>query len=163
MNVATVVAATNPLGSDPGLSVNQYIKEVYHVTGIELVTDAGLDPFFYWEDDSTKAWTDRLKDKGARIKVSYINGGTKEFSVEEALKMNPVWYNEAPVYSTIDIPFGVKGVQASATSSSTYPTGLPHARNRDPKITLNYRGGTTSSYGARVYQAFGPYHNTERR
>ena len=131
---------------DPGLTVKHPYEAIWHVKSIKLVEDPGLDPYFYWESDAGTDWVKKLVKKGAEIEVTYTEGApaTKKFTVEAATQMNAVWVNHAPGQTTIEIPFGVKGIQASSLPTTAYPLGLPHARNRDPKITVYYRGQETT-------------------
>jgi len=139
-------APTATLTFDAGITMKHPYEEVWHVRSVKLVDEPGLDyfKFFYWDDDGAKAWTDRLIAKDASIVVTYTNDATKTFKVDAATRMNDVWYNEVPGFAEVGkyTPFAVKGVQASSPASATYPNGSPHARNRDPRVTLYYRGAT---------------------
>ena len=141
---ASTLAALPGKTVDPGLTVKHPYEEIWHVKSIKLVEDPGLDYYFYWESDESEDWVARLIEHGAEIEVTYTEGApaTKKFSVEAATQMNPVWYNPAPGETKIEKPFSVKGIQASSLPTTTYPNGLPHGRNRDPKVTVYYRGQT---------------------
>ena len=129
---------------DPALTAPHMYEQVYHVKSIEIISGDELKPFFYWYDDGTEAWIDRLIKANTKLRVNYTDGAPKEFTVQEATWMNDVWYNRAPEWVSVFTPFGVKGIKDSSVATNTYPDGLPHSRNRKPLITLNYRGGTTT-------------------
>jgi len=129
---------------DPALTVKHPYDAVYHVKSIELV-DADslkLPNFYFWMDDSPEAWVKTLTEAKARIKVTYYTDAdapseTKEFSVEEAYRMNNVWANYLGwVEEDYFEPFGVQGIQMTQ-GAETVNT------RKETAITLNYRGQTT--------------------
>jgi len=132
------------VSADPGIYKSKSIEKMYHVkkNGIELL-DTTLDDFFYWEDDTSQAWTNRLIAKNAKVRITYSNESTKEFTVEHAVNNNKIWHNPAGANSQFqEEPFGVYGISETAQRTSTTGSGLlAHARNRDPKIRIDYRGG----------------------
>jgi len=77
---------------DYGVAAISPLDEIWHVTGLELEKEPELDPFFYWQEDTSAKWLERVRDT-ARIKVTYSNGGTKSFSIPEAVYQNTVWLN----------------------------------------------------------------------
>jgi len=128
-------------GVDPALTASHPFTKVHTVIpyGVELLpADLTLDPFFYWDSDSGTSWVDRLIAKKASIRVTYSDEKTNEMTVEEAVRMNAVWRNLSPGQSKYEVPFGVLGIYETGGSQYT------HAKNKDPKITIDYRGGVTT-------------------
>jgi hypothetical protein len=128
--------------TDPGLTIRHTYDELYIVRSIKVTTDAELDPFFYWMDDDADSWLTRLEKSKAMVEVSYSGGADpKTKSVKDWAELNAIWLN--PIFdpdggTVIDpdaVPFAVKGVQESSPSRI-----LAHGRNREPKITISYRG-----------------------
>jgi hypothetical protein len=133
---------TKAVTTDPGLTIRHTYEELYIVRSINVTTDAELDYFFYWMDDDADSWLTRLEKSKARVTVNYSGGAApKEKSVKEWAELNAIWLN--PIFdpdggTVIDpdaVPFAVKGVMESSPSRT-----LAHGRNRDPKITISYRG-----------------------
>ena len=117
-----------------GVSVSTPLTEVWHVTKLEVVPEPDLW-LFYWQADDNAFWTEKLID--ANLHVTYSNGGTKDFSVKDALRMNEIWYNANPS-GDVDIPFDVVGVWDSRA-----PTVTSYAKDTNSKISLYYRGVRT--------------------
>jgi len=148
-------------GPDAGLTVSHQFNEVYHVTSIELDPAPALDPFFYWDDDPDgvtdtngvyTAWAKRLIDKGAGIKVTYTNGTTRNFTVEDAIKNNVVWYNDTP-YDGWKQPFDILGVWGNSPKKGNPAQPTPYNKIAEPKIKIYYRGATTE-YSVPVFTKF---------
>jgi len=111
------------------------------VQSIELVGEPDLGDFYYWNDDSSEAWIQKLIAAEAKIKVTYTPGnpGPREHLVKDAVAMNDVWENYLGWYEPGKFQaFGVKGIKETQGLS----TGLVNARLKT-NILLNYRGATT--------------------
>jgi len=144
------IAFSTPIATsriDPALMAKHPYEAVFHVKSLELANEVKLDDFIYFDDDEpdgdgVSPWIQRLIDAGARLKVTYYTDGsapdTKEFSVEDAVRMNKVWENYLGWYEEgYYKAFGVKGIRATqgredGTVNTRVKTG----------IKLNYRGAT---------------------
>ena len=146
------VRKDNPI--DPGLTIRHTYEDVYIVESIKVTTELELEPFYYWQEDTAAAWLERLVAAKGKITVNYkgLTGtpAPKEFTPQQLSEQNRVWYNTlfGTDYPTNDIdssltpddamkskePFAVMAIQESD------PTHRAHAKNRDPMITIKYRG-----------------------
>ena len=139
-----------PLGTDwwP-ITATQPLKEVYHVKALEVV-DAPDIKFFYFEDETngkglgtdgeTEFWVARAGD--VKLKMTYSNGVSKEFTVAQGYRMNEVWWNppfNPPGAHDWLPPIAIRGIQSNATAPLV-TSSVNYARNRTPKITIYYRG-----------------------
>jgi len=133
----------DPDAYDPALTIRHPYEEIYIVKKIDVTTAAALDdlyPFFYWMDDSSEAWFDRLVGSQAEITVTYTgnNRGPKTFTPNAMKELNDIWLNTifdpSDTSPTNTVPFAVKGIRA------TDPAHRAMGNNRDPKIEISYRG-----------------------
>jgi hypothetical protein len=129
-------------GFDPAMTIRHPYEEIYIVQSIKVNTEVEIEPFFYWQDDTEEEWFDRLMASNATITVNYSGGAApKTKTPKELADMNKVWYNDIfDVYSEDagswrqKTPFAVRGIQ------DTHPQHVAMGKNRDPKITVSYRG-----------------------
>jgi len=122
-----------------GITVALPLDKVYTVSGISVNKEGkDLGEYFFWKPNTREAWVDRLDD--AILTVDYYGGETRTLAIKDLAKNQRIWYNANPSeggpteqsQSKIDYDFDVVPVQ--------YP--LTVKGNKDPKITLYYRGKT---------------------
>jgi hypothetical protein len=149
------------LKPDYGVTAAFPLEAVYAVTGIELETPATLKPFFYWQADTPAAWTERVRDGGAAIKVTYSDNSTRSLTVAEALYQNSAWLNPGPGYMSGDPlqpnlesgayqlvglgswqPFSVRGIIATAAKVGEPVGKQTYRKVTTPQISYYYRGRT---------------------
>jgi hypothetical protein len=123
------------LPADRGVTVMAPLEAVYHVTGIEIISPPELDPFFYWKSDDSEDWLDRCKD--SKFRATYSNGGTREFTVAEALMQNNVYYNMNP--DPTMLAFAIEGISRTGVVLGTVGAA-DVSTNRNPQILYYYRG-----------------------
>ena len=138
-------------GLDPAIIKSKQYAEVYTVkkNGLKVLNADGspfqFDNYYYWQGDESIDWIDRLIAKDAKLTVEYTNNTTKDFTVKEAKYMNEIWHNVVPGNAEStglpdpDMPFGVLGIDGTAYYKSNQR--IRKARNTDPRVRVNYRGG----------------------
>jgi len=122
------------------------LKEVYHVTGLEVESfPEGQEGIFFWDDDSPGKWlgnngtSGRVKD--ATLKVTYSNGQSRSITMEEAVRVNTVWYNLNP--SKNERAVTVLGIDASVRGENNKTTSF-WPNHKEPMIYFYYRGWKVS-------------------
>jgi len=127
----------------PGVTVFATYEEVYHVTKIEVenLQQEDIPAYFYWQDDGNKAWVERLAETKASIKVTYSNKVEKNFSIQDLIYENKVYWNDNTV--VVDgtyVPFGIGGIKDTMNSVNDKKLTAGWPKFTKPQITLYYRG-----------------------
>ena len=145
---------------DRGVTTSLKLDTVYIVDKIALKTTPNLEPYFYWQKNTPTAWADRLGDD-AKLVVSYTGGKPdREFYIRDLFydwNKTKIWYNGSPGkggagYNYEDGPGRLDIAEEEIPNLTAiyrdfyivpiqYP--LTTKRNKDPGITLYYRGAET--------------------
>ena len=127
--------------ADPGIVVMAPYEEVWHVSKLEFETEPELKAVYYWEIDTLPSgylspWIERCMD--AVLRVTYSNGQTKRFTVQQALDQNRVYLNGNP--HGYDIPFDVEGIDDTAHKRLGVASSVVWPAYREPQVNFYYRG-----------------------
>ena len=131
-----------------GITVRRMIPFVHTVlsrdlgVGIEWVQTPKLKDYFFWQENTSSAWTDRLIAADAAIKVHYRGTPkTKTFTIKELAEQELIYWNPN-MASDNELDNGVRPLDylyVAKKTPATAPAGLiAHA---NPQIIVNYRGG----------------------
>jgi len=152
------LGVANNKPADLGVTAVAALDAVWHATKLELVEELEMEPFFYWYTDDNDSWIKRVDS--AKLRVTYSNDKTKDFTVPEALYQNTVWlnniqdgkvnYNNGGLLTdkTTSIydwrPFAVEGILDTAkVRGIDKEAAQKYLKLSEPQIGLYYRGVRT--------------------
>jgi len=124
-----------------GVTTRQILQKVYTVKerdgGIEWAPKPELEDFFFWMENTPAAWTQRLIDAGAQIRIHYRGTTeTKTLSIAQLAADELIYWNLNKADNG-EFDCGVTPLKYPFTKAALKTNGAP-------QIKVNYRGGVTT-------------------